>query len=138
MSQLDETRVAIRFFGEDLDPDELTHLLGGTPTLRRRTSDTINVRGRADRFAKTGTWQLEAEPARPGDLDRQTKAIFGRLTDDLAVWKDLTMRFQADVYCGLFMRESNEGLRLAPDTLLALASRGLVLEWDIFAPRQAD
>jgi hypothetical protein len=54
------------------------------------------------------------------------------LTPDLAVWKDLTRRFQAQVFCGLFLGDENKGMRLAPATLMAVGSRGLVLDFDIY------
>ena len=60
------------------------------------------------------------------------------LTADLAVWQELTTRFRADVFCGLFMDESNEGQSLSPHTLKALGERNLMLDLDIYGPIEED
>jgi hypothetical protein len=60
------------------------------------------------------------------------------LTEDLAVWEELTTRFSADLFCGLFMREGNEGLSLSPETMQALGSRRLLLGLDIYGAGTQD
>ena len=63
--------------------------------------------------------------------------LLTHLTDDLAIWRSLTVRFRADIFCGLFLNEMNEGLDLQPSTLLAMGVRNLALGLDIYglAPR---
>lgn len=69
-----------------------------------------------------------------GDLTAQIKAIFAPMSDDVAVWQALSAEFSGRLFCGLFMREGNEGLRLEPSTLTAIAERGLFLDLDIYGP----
>ena len=59
----------------------------------------------------------------------------GGLTDDLSVWMDLAGRYEARVFCSLFMDATNEGLRLKPETLAAVSARGLYLDLDLYSPR---
>jgi hypothetical protein len=87
-----------------------------------------------EKIARSGSWRLKVERRSPGDLDAQIAELFVTLSLDLAIWKDLSTRFRADVFCGLFLRESNEGISLAPETLTAVGSRGLTLEMDIYGP----
>ncbi len=68
-----------------------------------------------------------------------------RLSSDLTVWKALSQRFGGRFFCGVFMGEANDGLRLEARTLAAIGERGLALDLDIYAPgddvpevRQAD
>ena len=75
---------------------------------------------------------MHAERREPGDFDVQISEILGRLTHDLSIWQDLTTRFRADVFCGLFMEESNEGISLSNETLQRLAERGLTIDFDIY------
>ena len=64
----------------------------------------------------------------------QVAELLDALTLDLAVWRDLSGRFKADLFCGLLMERSNEGLMLSARALQALGERGLELDLDIYGP----
>ncbi len=81
---------------------------------------------------KSGMWILEADDRVPGDLDGQIQELLGKLPNDLSVLTELSERFQIDIFSGFFMQEGNEGLSLKASTLLALGSRGIELELDIY------
>lgn len=90
------------------------------------------VTGRA-RTARTGGWRLRAKRREPSDLDAQISEILDQLTDERRIWRDLTERFSADMFCGLFTNGSNEGVALSHTTLQRLAWRGLSLDFDIYS-----
>jgi hypothetical protein len=106
--------------GEALIPDEITQLLGAAPTESRMKGD-VRYRSREGRetIAKDGAWLLSADERTPADVDRQAAEIFGKLTDDLDKWKSLAQRFDVDFYCGWFMKDTNEDIEIAPQTLAA-------------------
>mmetsp|Transcript_29352 Transcript_29352/g.57150 ORF Transcript_29352/g.57150 Transcript_29352/m.57150 type:complete len:139 (-) Transcript_29352:512-928(-) len=133
MAVLSGSAASLRFFGDDLDPDELTRLLGCQPTKSERKGEERvgKVTGRK-RIARSGGWRLKAERREPGDFDAQISEILDQLTDDMSIWQDLTSRFRADVFCGLFMKEGNEGISLSNETLQRLAERGLTIDFDIY------
>lgn len=85
-----------------------------------------------------GLWCLHATDCAPGNVDGQVAEILGQLTADLSVWESLSERFGIDLFCGWFMRESNEGLNISPKTLVALAERKIELAIDIYAPSRRD
>jgi hypothetical protein len=89
------------------------------------------VRG-IEKIARTGTWRLDANILRPGDINAQVAELLAQLDDDLSVWIDLTDRFKADVFCGVWMEDSNEGMNLSVKTMMNLGARGLPLEFDIY------
>ena len=133
MAVLSGSAASLRFFGDDLDPDELSRLLGCPPTKSERKGEEIvgKVTGHK-RTARSGAWRLSVELREPGDFDGQISEIFERLTDDMSIWQDLTSRFRAYVFCGLFMEEGNEGISLSNETLQRLAERGLTIDFDIY------
>ncbi|HEU0311240.1 MAG TPA: DUF4279 domain-containing protein [Sphingomicrobium sp.] len=137
MSELHETAASLRFFGDDLDPDEITSLLGAIPTVGVKKGGVWLTSLGAEKTATRGSWRVNVERRCPGDLDAQIAELFATLSPNLAVWKDLSRRFDADVFCGLFLKEFNEGISLAPETLTAIGSRGLTLDLDIYK-READ
>ncbi len=137
MGELHKTAASLRFFGDELDPEEITRLLGGPPTVGvRKGGIWLTSRG-AEKTAYKGQWRVTAERRSPGDLDAQVAQLLTPLTTDFAVWNELTRRFKADVFCGLFLNEINEGISLSPKTLEALGLRGLSLGLDIYGPDSA-
>jgi len=133
MAVLSGSAASLRFFGDDLDPDELTKMLGGQPTKSEKKGDEfVGKVTRPKRIAQCGGWWLSAERREPGDFDAQISDILAQLTDDTGVWQDLTTRFRADIFCGLFMAEGNEGVSLSHEILENLAVRGLTIDFDIY------
>ena len=77
---------------------------------------------------------MEAPDTEPENFDYQVKVMLDGLTEDFSVWKSLSERFKIDMFCGWFKNESNEGVEIAPETLLALGQRHILLGLDIYSP----
>ncbi|MBS0240104.1 MAG: DUF4279 domain-containing protein [Proteobacteria bacterium] len=135
MAALSETAASLRIFGQDLDPDEITNLLGKAPDVAERRGQVIrNLKSGTERTARRGRWGIHVERRSPGDLDAQIAALLDGTTEDLAVWQRVTSAYDADIFCGLFLEEKKEGLCVGPATLKKLGDRGLRLDLDIYAP----
>jgi hypothetical protein len=132
-----ESKTTLRIFGDDLDPDEVSRLLGGIPTLSEKKGDAITKKS-GTRIARTGRWDLRAEPrsASPEDVDGQIAELLSKLTPDISVWKALAGKYKMDFFVGLFMKESNEGLVVSATTMKLLGERGISLGFDIYSPYQ--
>ncbi|WP_337243881.1 DUF4279 domain-containing protein [Luteimonas sp. gir] len=132
MGVINHSVATLRFFGDDLVPDQVTALLGAGPTVSYRKGEAlIGSRTGIIRTAKTGSWRLSAARREPEDLDAQIMEIFGQLTQDLNAWESLS-HYEPDLFCGLFMGISNDGLPLSAKALLALGQRGVALGLDIY------
>lgn len=134
---LERTAAAIRIFGDDLDPDEVTALLGVAPTEAYRKGEPFSQRPGSGLRPKS-SWHLGGVDASPGDLDRQIADLLARTTDDPAIWLDINARHQADVFVGLFMGSANDMFALEAETLAALARRGMTLVFDVYDPLPED
>jgi hypothetical protein len=137
MGKLESTVVSLRIFGEDLDTDEITALLGTPPSKAYRKGEPRSARPGSP-LRPQGSWHLSSDRAIPGDLDRQIGDLLARTTDDPAVWRAIHARYQADLFAGLFMDSTNDGLTLTPETLAAAALRGLAIGLDIYGPVSED
>jgi hypothetical protein len=82
---------------------------------------------------RTGAWILNADRREPGDLDGQIDEIFSKLTHDLSVWRDLA-GYRPDLFVGLMLEQSNEGIELNGKSLSLLADRGVRLGLDVYGP----
>jgi hypothetical protein len=137
MAAIAESRVSIRFFGDDLNPVEVTNLLGRAPSTQYRRGDTRTSGGR-EYARKYGAWIAAAEAQRPEAIDAQLAEMFASMSQDLTAWRTLTSRFSGDVFCGLFMDQSNEGFSLSSETLRMLSDRGLEIGFDVYDPTRDD
>lgn len=127
----DEYCVSLRFFGDDLDPDEVSRLLDCAPTNSARRGDIIQRRTRSY-TAPHGSWHLSTERSHE-DIETQLSSMFERLTDELSVWKTLTTRFNADLFCGVFLVSQGHGFDMSPRLHRQLADRNLLIVFDIYA-----
>jgi hypothetical protein len=129
MPIIHETKVSLRFSGDDLKPQEITERLGAKPT-------SALLKGEARRSghpSRSGIWRLRVEPAAPGEeFADQIIRLFEMLTPDEETWRDLTERFKGDLFVGLFLASNNEGLSIPADVVKAIAARGLELGFDIY------
>ena len=129
MTIVSSTRVSLRFGGPDLDPDEISGLLGGEPDYRHTRGEPM-PKGRG--LWREGMWSRQVAVAEPGGLDAQITALLEGLSPDLSVWEALGQRYDANVFVGLFLTDSNEGVSLDPSTLQLLSERRLRLDLDIY------
>lgn len=134
MAGIERSTAALRIFGDELVPEEIGELLGCPPTHCYRKGEVKVLQSGHELKRKTGMWLLAAAAHEPENLDKQVAETLARLAQDLAVWESLSERFEIDLYCGLFMKETNEGLSLSPATLRALADRRIKIGLDIYAP----
>jgi hypothetical protein len=139
MAHLHRTLATLRIAGEDLDPAEITALLGCSPTKGQRKGDvfTSSTSGRS-RTARFGMWCLDAADRQPENFDGQIEEILTKLTPSIDVWVAIAKRYKMDLFCGLMMRESNEGAEISPASLVALGQRGIQLSLDIYSPTVED
>lgn len=136
MAGIGRTTVSLRFSGRDLDPQDIDRDLGLIATKSFKRGEVAGWGRYTSKAADEGFWSHRTEDRAPGDLDGQIADLFECATSDPAVWTRLSSRFGADLSCGLFMVETNEGLSLSASTLAAISFRGLELGFDIYDPER--
>lgn len=96
-----ERVAALRVVGDDLEPAEVTALLGSEPSEAWARGEERNLAG-VTRKSTLGNWMLEAEQTSPADIDAQVTSLLDRLTGDLTTWTDLAERWRVSLFCGWF------------------------------------
>jgi hypothetical protein len=135
MAKIQETKVSLRFSGDDLNPQELTERLGAMPSSATVKGETLASSTGRVRVGKTGTWLLRVEPAAPDeDFREQVTRLFAQLTSDEDIWHELSRRFAGNLFVGLFLGCSNEGFVIEAELLNAITARGLELGFDVYSP----
>ncbi|MBC7622203.1 MAG: DUF4279 domain-containing protein [Aeromicrobium sp.] len=135
MAALHRAVASLNLSGDDLNPEKITEMLGAKPSRAWRKGDDIRMRpDLAPKFARQGHWSKRATPTEPENLDAQVIELLDGLTKDIRVWQQLSEQFRISVFCGWFMSDANEGVEIAPSTLLLLGERGIRLDLDIYSP----
>ena len=135
MSTVSRSTASVTFHGDDLIPDELSRLLGSLPTKSHKKGDKKSL-NEPELTWSSGYWSFKVEDRSPGDLSCQINDLFKSLTDDSQIWLNLTSRFKARVFIGLFMEEWNEMIDLSPESLMLLADRNIKVGLDIYGPNE--
>jgi hypothetical protein len=133
MGELHRSAASLGFYGDDLDPKELSERLGGVPTVGVRKGGTwLTARG-VEKMAHTGSWRIHVADCAPADLDGQINDLLDGLTDDLSAWRTFAQRYRGRIFLGLFLETGNEGVSLRPETLMRVGERGLLIDFDIYS-----
>ncbi len=138
MGVLHKSAVSIGFYSDELDPSHISEVLGAQPTVGVKKGGVWTTSMGAEKIAITGSWRIKSERRSPGDLDGQIQEILAKLTSDIAAWRELSERYRGRIFCGLFLAGGNEGVTLEPETIAAMGERGLLLDFDIYAPELPD
>jgi hypothetical protein len=131
MAAIARVRASLRVFGDGLEPDEVSALLGHPPTRAHRKGDKGGPGGRT--IEPTGAWILDSRISEKAEVEDHVESILALLTNDHDEWANLADRFSASIHCSIFMDQYNEGFELSSRVTKALASRGLVIAFDIYS-----
>ena len=133
MAHVSRSKASLRIIGDSLNPQEISDLLGceGSTMYSKGDVRVIKKTGR-EIMRKSGHWSLESIECEPENIDGQVVEILNKLNDDPSVWEQLASKYSIDLFCGIFMESSNEGMDISPKTLVELGKRGAVLALDIY------
>ena len=126
----DEFCVSLNISGDDLDPDEVTRLLGVSPTFACRIGDAIPRRNHTF-TAPSGSWSISTKRS-TRDIEEQLTELFAKLNGDPAVWSSLTSRYGASLFCGVFLSWYGHGFSMSPSLHRLLLDRNLLITFDIY------
>jgi hypothetical protein len=138
LASISRTTLSFRVFGDDLDPDEISRLLGVIPSKSYRKGEVRKTPNGGEFTANTGAWILSAKECSPGNLSAQIIEVLSRLTFDLSVWANLGQRYRCDLFSGLFLDSANEGEELSVEAMSMMVERRLKLGLDIYSSNQDD
>ncbi len=133
MATLDQCKAALRIFGDELIPEELSRLFDHFYTQGWVKGYEYSTSSGKVVVKKSGAWILDAEPTDSADFDGQISQLLGYIDVSLDDWALLAKRFEMDIFCGWFMRESNEGISVSSQTMRLLSERNIALSIDIYA-----
>lgn len=136
MVQFERIKVTLRVFGDELDPDEISGVLGCEPTSKARKGDVVGADNKGNqRISSVGSWRLNSAESEQAELEEQVLKLLSRVNPDREVWQRLTQQYKVDLFWGVFLKEGtwNRGFSLSAKVLKELAERNLQIGFDIYA-----
>ena len=126
---VDETGVCLAICGKDLDPDEVTELIGCSPTNAHRSGDRKTPNSPP---YQSGAWLLEMRGSEPIGPEQLIRRLLLRVPQDENVWTKLSGRFRVRLLMGIHFTGWNKGFDLPADLIPAIASLRASIGFDLY------
>jgi hypothetical protein len=130
---VDKTTVTLGFYGDDLDPAEVTAMLGCKPTSSHRKGENMTKGG--VRVWPRGAWLLSKTGMT--DPEKLTKKVLDRLPRDERLWVRLAKKHDVQLRFGFFLERCNRGLDFTPQLVARMAKLHERIMFDIYCPEDA-
>ena len=125
--------VTFSLYGDALDPAEISRLLCAEPHQAVRMGELVRGHNQQLRVAPTGRWNVTTGWETAPLLGRQIESLLVKMTNDLAVWREVEQRFETLVTVGGHFEDWTGGFFLPLTTLVALSERRLEIDFDLYA-----
>jgi Domain of unknown function (DUF4279) len=126
----------LRIFGEALEPEYISELLGCPPTGSYRKGDIVGMHTRTAR--REGAWFLESRLREAAPLAEQILDVLGQVSCGDSSLRELGRQFRIDMFCGIHIDGFNRGLTLPSGLLERLGAICLDLFLDIYCDDDSD
>lgn len=131
---VDKVRVTLALYGHDLDPVEISNLLGCEPTSsHRRGESRIGKKTGRKTLHGQGAWLLSVEGRAPRTADELTRELLERVPSDDNLWLDLGRRFKVEMRYGVFLEAWNRHFGLSREVVRRVSRLCASLELDVYA-----
>lgn len=116
-----KSTASLRIFGKDLQPIDVTCVMGREPDLSFKQGQPIVLPdGRIGREATFGMWSISADTSSAVNLNDQIEQLLTSVTSELSDRHRLGQKYSIDLFCGIFVPDENRGIALESATLLRL------------------
>lgn len=130
--EVDYCWLALRFFGDDLDPAIITEKLNLTPTVCFRRGDIDERRNKA---YKTGVWLLETPRSLESPAELVAQTFNQSLNACINEIRELASYYKADLKLNMHIDRWCRGTTFPASILDLIAATGLELSLEVYAAR---
>lgn len=132
---VDEASVSLCVFGEDLDPAEVTRLLGVAPTRTHRRGDRTEAQSRP---SVQGAWIRQVRCEAPVTPEAALRRLLDSIPRDHDAWLQLAAEASVQVRVACHFTRWNKGFSFSPDVVRRLGELGLEVRFAFYGDREDD
>jgi hypothetical protein len=125
---VDESSATLCIYGETLEPDELSRLLGTQPTEAFRRGSRQGPRSPVRRH---GAWLLCVEGRAPRGPEDHIRELLMRPPAAPEVWNRIQEQYRTRIFVGICLSAWNRRFSPSPALLARIAAMGLEIDFDI-------
>lgn len=129
---VERTMVTLGLHGDDLDPSEITRMIGREPTSAHRRGEPRPGPKFKNPY-RSGAWLLSVEVEKPSEPDEATERLLDLLPSDEKLWKKLSERYDLSISYGIFFKGWNRGFALSRELQQRLVKYHARLDFDLYA-----
>lgn len=126
-----EFKISVSFVlaGLDLDPEEITVLVGIIPTTTWRIGDLIDPRASVRR--KSNGWSLKSQLDKSAELDEHIKSVFEQLQPGWRSLVETCAQYDALIDCAIYVYEQVPAVHFDKDIIQKSAELNAAIDVDI-------
>ena len=128
----DEIHVTLSVSGDCLVPDDITRLLGTTPTFAAPKRQERASSGGKMVVQRTGGWLYELPHSTEWLLGDAIDTLLRAFPADPTIWERLRTKYAVTCRVGLHLSAWNRGAEVSAEVIRQLAERGMSLDLDIY------
>lgn len=126
---VDESRATLALYGDDLDPDGVSKMLGCAPSHAHRKGDRRG--GTAVPFS-SGAWLLTVETKAPKGPDAAIATLLARFPETPEFWRPVLDKFSVSIRVGIHTCGWNRGFGLPADIVARVGRIGVPIDFDLY------
>lgn len=130
--EIDAGEFSLTITSDDLQPGEITALLGIQPTSHHLRGDAFGKRGHIYKFGQWNYSTCRLDFRSGKSCEKEFDDFVRSLPDDAAVWERIASQHEAQVFIVLWMRTWNREFDISTFALGELARRRLRLHIDTY------
>jgi Domain of unknown function (DUF4279) len=132
--------ISLTVSADDLDPDEITRLLGVQPDRAQRKGVPLPRHdGSPGRVPTFGAWSIRLlrEETTEWDVEEAIALVLDRVAVNDEVWRQAVSNTNVRIFIGLTLDTFNRGFGFAPALLKRIGDLGIQLDFDVYAEESA-
>lgn len=125
---------AFRIIGDNLDPEQITSLLGIDPDYSHKKGEANNRKNKLGKIIvgtphKTGIWTINSDLPETSTLEEHIVSLLVRLDSAHDKIRQLSKEgYRVDIYCGHFLKHGYQGgFDVSPEVLERMGKMGIHL-----------
>lgn len=126
---VDESRATLAIYGDDLDPDIVSDLLGCSPSRAHRKGDRKTVTSVPFR---SGAWLLTVEARSPEGPAEAIADLLGRFPAEPGFWQRIIGVYDVSIRVAIHTSGWNRGFCLPAGLLSRVGQIGLPIDVDLY------
>lgn len=125
-----EIKIRLSISGFSCPPEEVTQVLGLSPTKTWRRNDSIP---RTIMVYKENGWRLEAPGSPYASVEKQCTVLMERITPRLEAFKELPPGSEVELSCVIYVYHNERpSLSFSPEVIRTLATIGGLIDIDYY------